>query len=244
MLWLNNMKMQVPKVQIRMTRFWQRLVVVTVLASLSGMLVFHFLVLVIYNAPPNPVKIKHLRFIELYLNPFFTQDWHLFSPTPINYDVILLIKSRMRDKLTGELVESDWIDITTPIIEQLHKNRFSPLGTLIHIHVKSVFQRMLSPHYGEIVRRLCEEEPENPICKGKSPDFKARNSFADQVTVRIASAHALKLYGIGYEIHEVKFRIILNKFPRFSKRHEINQEGEVSYTDSDWIPYQPVATFR
>jgi hypothetical protein len=222
----------------------RRLVLLSVIAGLCLLLSFHFLVVVAHNSPPNPVKMRHALFINNYVNSFFAQDWHLFSPSPISYDVVLLVKSRIRHRATGEVTETDWVDITTPLLERMHEARFSSLGSLVHIHVHTLLQRNLSPGINEYMRRFCEDNPDSPNCNGETPEARARNENANRLMTRVASAHAHKLYGASHDVRQVKVRILINKFPRFSQRAQPNEQGEFGYRDFEWMAYQPTALFR
>ncbi len=222
----------------------RRLVLLVVIAGLSLFLSFHFLIVLAHNSPPNPVKIRHARFINGYITTFFTQDWHLFSPTPISYDIVLLVKSEIKHRATGEVSETDWVDITTPLLERMHEARFSSLGSLTHIHVNTLLQRNLSPEINEYMKRFCKDDPQNPACSGETPEAKARNQYADRLMTRVASAHAFKLYGSEHDIQQVKVRIAINRFPRFSQRELPAEQGQVAYREFDWMPYQPTALFR
>lgn len=216
----------------------------SVIAGLCLLLSFHFLVVVAHNSPPNPVKLRHALFINGYMNTFFTQDWHLFSPNPISYDAVLLVKSRIKHRTTGGVVETDWVDITTPLLERMHESRFSSLGSLTHIHVYTLLQRSLSPGVNEYMKRFCKDDPNNPSCNGETSEAKARNERADKLMTRVASAHAFKLYGAEHDVEQVKVRIVINKFPRFSQRAQPDEQGEFSYHEFEWMSYQPTALFR
>jgi hypothetical protein len=57
---------------------------------------------------------------------------------------------------------------------------------------------------------------------------------------RIASAHCDRLYGPD-RTTDVRTRIVVLQFPRFSDRHRPDGDGELTYHLLDWAPYQRVA---
>lgn len=211
-------------------------------ALMWAFLVFHFAMVVLYNARPNPVKLRHHRLIGRYMDPLFTQDWHLFSPTPVNFDVILLLRARVR-KGDGSIVETSWVDITTPLLEKLHRHRLSSLGSLAHIQAYTLLARGPSPAYREFQELLCRGGPPAPGCREDSPVLEAQRRMAERLTARVASAHAWHLFG-AHEIVAVQVRTLLSRFPRFSERHTPGASPRLTVADSPWMPYESVDPFR
>jgi len=222
----------------------RRWIVAAVVSGLACLLLFHFTMVLLYNSRPNPIKLRHYRFIAAYMTPVFAQDWHLFSPNPIAFDVILLIKTRLRDRTTGRLHETEWVDITTPIIRQLHRRRLSSLGSLAHIHVYTVFGERIPPAEAEVYRLLCARVETHPLCQGElTASMKRSAALAARLRARVASAHASKLYGRSSEILEIKVRTMTRRVPRFSERRRPDRTGPIVYLETEWLPYEPTATF-
>lgn len=216
-----------------------------VVGALLLLLAFHFTIVVLYNSRPNPIKRRHDRFITAYMTPLFAQDWHLFAPSPISFDVILMLKTRLRHRTTAQLYETDWVDVTTPILRQLHRRRFSSLGSLAHIHVYTVFAQRLPPSQAEVYRLICENVKEHPICKGEPTDSMKRSAaLAEQLRTRVASAHAFKLYGARWDIVQMKVRTLIRRVPPFSRRYDRDESRALTYMDSEWLHYQPTHPFN
>lgn len=59
--------------------------------------------------PPNRAS-EAVRPATSYQNPFFTQNWRLFAPSPISSDRSILFQAAY--EVDGELVTTDWVDWT------------------------------------------------------------------------------------------------------------------------------------
>lgn len=221
-----------------------RVVVSLVIASLAALLLFHFTIIVLYNSRPNPIKLRHARFINRYMEPLFGQDWHLFSPQPVNFDVILLLKVRGRDTRTGRTTESNWLDITSPILQRLHETRFSSLGSLAHIHALTFFGRSPGPSTVEVLKLACGDNPQRDVCQAALKAQKETQGRVNRLLTRVGSAHASKLFGGWYELQHVKIRTLIRRFPRFSQR-AMNARATFSrYDESPWLAYERTDAFR
>lgn len=205
-------------------------------------LAFHFTMVVLYNARPNPIKLRHRDFIGSYMDPLFTQDWHLFSPAPINFDIILLLRARLRGE-HGQLVETRWVDITTPLLDRLHRRRLSAVGSLTHIHAYTLLARGPSPAYREFHELMCRGDVAASLCEDDPPLLRAQRHLAERLTVRVASAHARHLFG-GRDIVAVQVRTVVSRFPRFSERHTPGASSKLTVADSPWMPFERVDPFR
>jgi hypothetical protein len=223
-----------------------RLVRLTAVASavvaVGAFVAFHFTMVVLYNARPNPIKLRHSRLIGGYIDPLFTQDWHLFSPNPINFDIILLVRARLR-AAEGGVVETRWIDITTPLLDKLHRRRLSSLGSLAHIQTYTLLARSPSPAYREFEQLLCRGDSPVAACDEDSPALDVQRQMAERLMVRVASAHARRLFPAD-EIVAVQVRTVLSRFPRFSQRQRRDASPALSVVDSPWLPYEVVDLFR
>ncbi len=57
---------------------------------------------------------------------------------------------------------------------------------------------------------------------------------------RVASAHCDRLYG-AERTSEVRVRMAILTFPRFSQRHLPDEDGKLEYVTFEWAPHQKVA---
>lgn len=99
-------------------------------AAAGTILLFHFAVIFLYLTPTNPIKLRLWTEIHTYVHPLFAQNWKLFAPEPIAENQIVMVRARTRDRATGELGHSAWLDITSPVMTQIHRHRIGPMSKL------------------------------------------------------------------------------------------------------------------
>lgn len=63
----------------------------------SGILVFHFVFILIYTSPIKSTNSKLVGYSEKYVYPYFHQSWSLFVPTPTTNN-ILYVKTKSNPK--------------------------------------------------------------------------------------------------------------------------------------------------
>ena len=68
---------------------------------------------------------------EAYMVPLFEQNWAMFS-VPGASNKIILVKYRLAHKNSPDIFESDWLDISSPILETNKHHYFS----LVQRHIK------------------------------------------------------------------------------------------------------------
>jgi hypothetical protein len=130
-------------------------VIATLLLLLA--LTFHFFVTWLYLTPTNPVKIVLWRDIHAYMHPLFAQNWQLFAPTPVADNQMMLVQARLRDRATGAVTISKWVDVTTPVMQQIHEHRVGPMSKLAR-PFSGVFQTVTygDPVLGQVRARMTE----------------------------------------------------------------------------------------
>jgi len=220
-----------------------RLALALLPAVLGAALAFHFAMTLAYLTPLNPLKLRFYEPVVGYMQPFFVQNWHLFAPDPVRDTYALTVSCRLRQP-DGTPAESAWVDVSTPFRRARQANRFSPADRMDRPQssaIHSVFNRdetlmVLQKHrrdddpdpaYDELLEQLGRAE-------GR------QREEALTVLDRIASAHCDSLYGPGRTV-EVRPRIVVLHFPRFSDRMRPDSDGELTYQLLDWAPYQRVA---
>lgn len=203
-------------------------------------LVFHFGMTLLYLTPLNPIKLHLNQAVVNYISPFFVQNWHLFAPDPVKDSRVLMVSCRLRAADGTERI-TEWSDISTPLREARYHNRFTPADRLDRPQssaVHTIFQK-------DDTLRLLEKRPAD------TPEYQAmldelrrveqeKRERGFELLNRIASAHCDRLYGPG-RTEQVRTRLAVLTFPRFSERHLPDSEGELSYVLMDWAPYQKVA---
>jgi hypothetical protein len=182
--------------------------------SLSGLLSLlllgHFAMTFLYLSPSNPFRYKHWAHIQNYMSPYFSQNWYLFAPNPVNQHQNLQIRIKLLTP-EGKTVQTKWKDLSTPMIRKLQKNRFSPQqrvyeyqSTAMHTYV-----------YGE---KADQKGAENHLRLFVDYYLKTQPRPEGQI--------------VSYQM-----RVVTNKFPRFSKRDLPDSKGTFSYQYSNWFPY-------
>jgi hypothetical protein len=202
----------------------------------------HFLMTLAYLTPLNPMKLRYDTANQAYMQPFFSQNWQLFAPNPANDTRILMVACRVQNE-TGETTTMTWSDISTPLRAMYNENRFSPADRLDRLQVgtmRSVFRHdplldklkeseaAENSELGEMVKRL-EEQRERD------------RERSITILNRIGAAHCDRMYGEG-NTSEVRVRMAINTFPRFSQRHLPDEAGKLEYYTFDWAPYERVAS--
>lgn len=176
-------------------------------------LCFHFAMVALYLAPQNPYKQKISAKINGYMNPVFKQGWYLFAPNPVNRHESLQVKARYTDA-GGKQHETDWLDISGPIVREVQSNRLSLRSRLL------VYQSKLIDDFF-------------------SDDPKIRRE-GEKMLGAYASYAVQKNWKVKGTVSEVRVRVVVNKFPRFRERHQPDSMGTLYYHYTSWIPYSSV----
>jgi hypothetical protein len=222
-------------------RWLPRLTLALLPLVLGGALAFHFAMTLAYLTPLNPLKLALQQPVLAYMQPFFAQNWHLFAPDPVRDSRVLTVSCRLRQP-DGGLVETPWADVSTPLRQAKQANRFSPADRLERPQsgaVHAIFSQDETLQVLQKHRR--EDDPEfDRLLEGLGRADQRQREEGLTVINRIASAHCDRLYGAGRTV-EVRPRIVVLQFPRFSERLRPDEDGQLTYHLLDWAPYQPVA---
>lgn len=187
----------------------QKQVVSILSICLAILLAGHFGMTFLYLTPDNPLRSKYWSYIEGYMYPYFSQNWYLFAPDPVNQHQNLEIKLKYKTN-EGKTTETNWIDITKPMLGKLYANRLSPN--------QRIFEYQSSAMHTYVYDEDSKKEAEKFI--------------------RLYVDYYLKTNPQpNQKIISYQFRVITNKFPRFDKRHLPDSKGEKYYEYSNWFPY-------
>lgn len=199
---------------------------------ISFFVIFHFTVIILGVIPPNPITVKHNSLIKAYAHPVFTQNWHLFAPDPISSNTTTYLQVKYLDK-THNIVTSEWIDVSTGLVDANKKNPLSPINRLVRINngiqSSSAIQDDLTWQYvnsknGE-KRKEYEELLDENIDK-----------FSKDLIQRHANSLASKRFK-EKEIKEARIMWVLEESIPFSERNNSSFEPELSSTTSEWHSY-------
>ncbi|WP_409509552.1 DUF5819 family protein [Bacillus spizizenii] len=192
--------------------------------------VFHFSVTAFYVLPFNPIKNKINTPIISYMHPFFAQNWQLFAPNPLSRDTYVNVQ--VRDK-NGE--ESNWIDISTPLYDVNHKNRLSPINTLVRLGTGAYMQTV---NENELMNKIeLKKSMENPgSASQNNKELTDHQKDGVQMLYNLGQ-HYAESYFKNKDIEELRVRVLRKEPIPFSKRNNQDYEREQTYITYDWEKY-------
>ncbi|MCX5193720.1 DUF5819 family protein [Streptomyces sp. NBC_00249] len=100
---------------------------VTGAAILAGAALWHGATLFLSLAPPNGISREYAQEIEGHVRPEFGQDWKLFAPNPVQYNVAISARVRTGPGDGGRV--GRWTDLTAQDIEDI---RGTPVPSHLH----------------------------------------------------------------------------------------------------------------
>ncbi|HEX8699369.1 MAG TPA: DUF5819 family protein [Myxococcaceae bacterium] len=207
---------------------------------LIGVLALHFSMTLAFLTPLNPVKLRLLPILESYINPFFHQRWSLFAPDVEAQTRYLLIACRGEDA-QGAMREQPWVNITLPLHQLKQRYRLTPADRLDRAQVAGINQ--LTPQDEEVISKLLAKPEDTPQYRQAVAEFERqreqRKRRGMRLLGRVASSACASLYP-ALRIHEVRVRIATIKAPPFSQRMESAVQGDTTYMELPWQPYEEV----
>lgn len=194
---------------------------------LSCIFVWHFCMTALHVLPFNPITYKIGKIVDFYTYPLFNQNWQLFAPEPLSNTIFVYVQ--VKDK-HGE--ESKWIDISSPLYEANHKNRFSPVNNLTRLGTGAYLQAIhVDPITYKIQQKMAEKSDDNNLSNRELTNYQ-KDGFQ-------------KLYNLGLyyaenyfeknSIDMIRIRVETKHSIPFSKRNDKNYEQEISYITQEWV---------
>lgn len=167
----------------------------------------HFSIIALYNLPPNPISQHYRTQILAYVHPAFDQLWNFFAPTPVEQDMTAWVRAE-----TADGRRSAWLDITTPLIDDVRHN---PLT------VNSDLKLDLMTAIVAIVN--------DSALNGERTDARARRRLARfatqpetlQALERFAAA---SIAGSTAGSRRLQVAVVVHQFPRFTHRDEADDK--------------------
>lgn len=192
--------------------------------------VSHFSITAIYVLPFNPIKNKINNPIISYMHPFFAQNWQLFAPNPLSRDTYIYVQ--VRDK-GGK--ETNWIDISTPLYDANHKNRLSPINTLVRLGTGAYMQTV---NENELMNKIeLKKSMENPSSENKNnKELTDHQKDGIQMLYNLGQYYA-DSYFQNIDIKELRVRVLRTEPIPFSKRNNQDYEREQTYITYNWKKY-------
>lgn len=214
-------------------------------------LLIHFGTTALFVGPTNPIKLEYGELMNGYMLPQFDQTWTLFAPEPIADERGLLVRAKLRSG-DREPELTQFIDITSPPIFELHSNRLFPSRkTRV---VSTALQMLLweDPLLEEYRNTVQDREGEQQDRDNRGGGAEERDgvetgnlpvlvstpeeqSYRKRTTAyiqRLATLAATERW--GSRVSEVQVRLVQHVFPRFSERHD-RSTGEIVSHDLEWM---------
>lgn len=214
----------------------ERIVLSIFAAFLICVLSVHFACTLLYQTPPNPIRIALHAPLMRYMHPYLYQSWHLFAPDPGGTDIIIFVRCRVR--VADELRETEWFDITTPLHEQRYANRFSPALFLARAHEPHLQLRADPMH--EAIRKFGLPNATVDAARQALADEAKRKLDQGQAHLhRIASSACDRRVEVGQTI-EVQARYVTRKIPPFAMRNVASAAEESHVYELPWAPHEVV----
>lgn len=197
----------------------------------------------LYVAPINPISLDLNAQIAYYMEPLFQQNWRLFAPDPISEERGLLVRARIKQG-DGNILETEFYDFTSPLIEEIHSVRlFPPRRTRL---VTSIFQFLgfqdpIADRLRSRIDALRIEEFIDEDGNIREGDFEslpltageeAANLTAIELMQKVATEAAKDRW--KGDIVEIQIRIVVNEFPPFSERYSGERVGQLVVQDLEW----------
>ncbi|MBA3986233.1 MAG: hypothetical protein H0X63_06610, partial [Flavobacteriales bacterium] len=186
-----------------------------------SLLIAHFIIIGLYLLPENPLQHQFKKELNSYADPFFSQAWTLFAPTPINTNMSLLLRFEYVNN--GEVDTTNWIDITEPLIEVRLKNYWSPAQRISKFTQSSMSN--VNDHSSALKKFIEETDSlKNNDSEGMNFYYEEMNRSYGYKSIFQYSIYVAKKYFQGNDLMpeqvSCQFKIFNARFPRFSKRNE------------------------
>lgn len=178
---------------------------------LLGVLMFHFVAVGLHVCPPNPVSVAAEQWVTPYIQPYFSQSWELFAPEPGGTNDAVHIRCHRWD--AQQLVVTDWIDITAPMLRAHQRNRFGSASRMLRasrprLAPNQEAQRRAVKHMdGALAARVTE------LLDAQAAHHLKRGKAHIQ---RLASAECKRRFGPAIE--QVEARRVSTKVPPYGLR--------------------------
>lgn len=202
-------------------------------ATTGILFVFHFLVTAIYLTPLNPIKLKLDSLVNAWMLPLFRQNWHLFAPNPLSSNHSLIVKCRI-----GETT-SDWLDITSGILNRYYENRLSSAKAIGGIQINTIMSFVRGGISTEepLLASYCQNEgQESAFCSSVREQAGVELERVRRILIGTASDGCRQV--MGEQVEDIFIRIAQLIYPRFSERHKPDHDGEAIAVDLGWHPAQ------
>jgi len=198
-------------------------------------LIVHFSLIQLSNMPMSPLKHRMKALLDSYVNPYFSQRWNFFAPTPPTFDLVLLARGRYLDPNTAEIADSDWVDVSDALIDALRKNRLTPL-----FHAEISLSNALV-HFANNLSKDPRTFTEKDGKKYLPAEIPADVDPADMTVMRRTAMADLEITYPNITFESVQLEVMIYILPRFAERHKELAEdlptvALVAWQPAEWVP--------
>ncbi len=139
--------------------FFRRLVIPTIKAASVACLVCHVALTTAFCLPFSPITIALQPILAPTIGRFFPQNWRLFAPEPVSNSYHLLVRcldvpGAVRAR-AGSLPDGGWHDISEPMWDAFHRNRFGAYDRLSRPINNAIHQYLFGPPDVSILAKSC-----------------------------------------------------------------------------------------
>ncbi len=199
-----------------------------------------------FSAPPGGFKSATSSLRQLG-SPYFSQSWNVFAPHILKADISLEIAAQWRDE-AGELVESDWLNVTDlelaavdgqPLpsravkqswnLIRAYNSRFLELNDEQREYVQDTFIERDGD--GGFQARPEDELKEDLYALGESGE--AFRLLRYDYLVKEYATYLATAY-FGEDIERVRWRIYYERPNDFAHRHDPEQQFEDTWRSFGW----------
>lgn len=166
----------------------------------------------LYNSPDNIAKITYDRQITGYFGQMLYQNWSFFAPNPIDQDTSLYARAR---DLDGK--QTAWVDVTGPLLADLHRNRLSSYEFIS----TSVMNAVLAAHNDLSTRRSRHDT------SGAMSQYHFRSLYR-------TGASVLRHLFPQNRFASIEIGLYQSEYPRFTHRTESNDRAKTALFPLAW----------
>jgi hypothetical protein len=163
-------------------------------ALILGIVGLHFVATAAYLMPDNPLR-RSVPSLTTYVDTFFTQNWHLFSPSPATDSVTLWVRCT-----TSEGATTGWIDPLDATVRHAHDSPLGPHQRLAFIYsaVISIYAGDFAKHYSGDCREPSLETGESLTeARHRCVHAKLQGTNAAEAVTRLATDSCRNAQGVA-----------------------------------------------
>ncbi len=194
---------------------------------LGGVLFAHFVIITFHLLSDNPLSHQYKKEITIYTQPFFRQSWNLFAPNPINTNPKIYYQFAFHK---GDKIDSTaWMDIIQPLINTKRSGVWSSAQRVL----KSL--STVSLDMSKSITKINKYINQKYMTDTTAIDSNAISQIKKDLMTKTPS-HRLVIHYANYTLDKfyqkdlqsitegqdsimIRYKIVFEKFPRFSQRH-------------------------